>query len=62
MKARDVMTVNEMIEIITSGYGGILSGGEIVDRRQHPEAMPIQANKLLGVPEPKERRHAEEDE
>ena len=39
-------------EIIQSGYAGTLSNGHIVDRREHPEAVPIQTNALLGVPEP----------
>jgi hypothetical protein len=36
-----------------SGYAGILSTGEIVDRRYFPEAMPVQENKMLGIPKPK---------
>lgn len=40
-------------EINQSGYAGILPNGNIVDRREHPEAIPIRANALLGIPEPK---------
>ena len=40
------------LEISKSGYGGILQNGNIVDRREHPEAMPIQENKMFGVPKP----------
>lgn len=36
-----------------SGYAGVLKDGSIVDRRIHPEAMPMQANAHLGIPEPK---------
>jgi len=36
------------------GYAGCLSNGNIVDRRKHPEAIPVQKNSLLNVPEPKE--------
>lgn len=36
-----------------AGYAGMLPGGELVDRREHPEAIPIPKNDLLGVPEPK---------
>lgn len=36
-----------------SGYAGILSTGRIVDRREFPEAIPIQENKLFGVVAPK---------
>lgn len=38
---------------IESGYGGVLSTGEIVDRRQHPNAIPLQENPHLGTPAPK---------
>ena len=40
----------ECFEITQSGYAGILSTGEIVDRRKHPEAIPMQENKFLGIP------------
>jgi len=36
-----------------SGYAGILSTGELVDRREHPEAIPVQENKMFGVIKPK---------
>lgn len=39
---------------VRDGYGGVLPNGRIVDRRTHPDAMPIPANSYLGVPEPKE--------
>lgn len=41
-------------EVIQQGYAGTLSSGELVDRREHPEAIPIQKNTLLGTPKPKE--------
>lgn len=34
------------------GFAGILPGGHIVDRRIHPEAIPMQENKMLGIPKP----------
>lgn len=40
------------IEISKSGYGGVLPNGQIVDRREHPEAVPIQENRMFGVPKP----------
>jgi len=40
-------------EVVKAGFGGCLSNGNIVDRREHPEAIPIQQNSLLGVPKPK---------
>jgi len=43
----------EIYEINQSGYAGILPNGNIVDRRQHPEAIPVQKNTMMGIPEPK---------
>lgn len=43
----------EIVEINDSGYAGILSTGEIVDRRKHPEAIAVQENKMLGIPKSK---------
>lgn len=39
--------------LIESGYAGVNSKGKIVDRRVHPEAIPIPENKLFGTPKPK---------
>lgn len=41
-------------EINKSGYAGCLPNGNIVDRREHPEATPIAKNSMFGIPEPKE--------
>lgn len=43
----------EVMEINDSGYAGCMPDGQIVDRRKHPEAIPVQKNRLLGIPEPK---------
>ena len=32
-----------------SGFAGVLSDGKIVDRRYHPEAVPVQENSVFGV-------------
>jgi len=40
-------------EINDSGYAGINPNGGIVDRREFPNAIPIQENKLLGIPKSK---------
>lgn len=40
-------------EIMVSGYAGVLPNGEIVDRREYPNAVPIQENKLFNTPPPK---------
>lgn len=43
----------EINEINSSGYAGMLPGGQIVDRRKYPNAVPIQRNELMGISEPK---------
>lgn len=40
--------------IIESGFSGCLPNGNIVDRREYPEAVAIQANSLFNTPPPKE--------
>lgn len=47
-----VATLRKGIAVSQSGWGGVLRGGEIVDRREHPEAVPIAKNRMFGVPEP----------
>lgn len=44
----------EIHEINQAGYAGVLPNGRLVDRRKHPEAIPVQENKLLGIPKPKD--------
>lgn len=44
----------ETVDLIKSGYAGILSNGNIVDRRKFPEAYVIHENPLFGTPKPKE--------
>lgn len=41
------------VELSRSGYAGVLPNGNIVDRRNFPDAIPMQKNSQLGVPEPK---------
>jgi hypothetical protein len=43
----------EIDEINQSGYAGILPNGNIVDRRKHPDAIPVQENRMFGIPKPK---------
>ncbi len=40
-------------ELNKSGYAGILSNGNIVDRRKYPDAIAIQENKMFSIPKPK---------
>lgn len=53
--ARGVALVHDsdrIKEFTDAGWAGILGNGGIVDRRVHPEAIPIPENKMLGVPKP----------
>ena len=43
----------KIMEINDSGYAGVMPNGNIVDRREHPEAIPVQENKMMGIPKPK---------
>ena len=40
-------------ELMQSGYAGINQQGTIVDRRQFPNAVPIQENSMFNTPKPK---------
>lgn len=40
-------------QIKDSGYAGVTKTGGIVDRRAHPDALPVPENALLDIPEPK---------
>jgi len=42
----------KLLDVMRSGYGGVMPNGNIVDRREHPEATPIQKNDLFGTPKP----------
>ncbi len=37
-----------------SGWAGVTKEGTIVDRRYFPDALPVPANSLFGIPEPKD--------
>lgn len=45
------------IELSKSGYAGLDEHGNKVDRRQFPNAIPIQENSLFGIPKPKKVNH-----
>ena len=40
-------------EINMSGYAGCDRNGNIVDRREFPDAVPVQKNSIFNIPEPK---------
>ena len=48
----DLRQVN-VLKFTEEGYAGMLPNGNIVDRREQPDAVPMQKNNLLNVPEPK---------
>lgn len=39
-------------KILISGYAGRMSNGNIVDRREFPEAIPIRENIIFNIPKP----------
>lgn len=43
----------KLLEVIKNGFAGVVENGMIVDRRERPDAIPIQKNDMLGAPEPK---------
>ena len=36
------------------GYAGILPNGNLVDRREFPNALPLQYNPMFNIPHPKD--------
>ena len=52
-KVEHLKELMKIIEINKAGYAGILSNGNIVDRREYPEAIPVQKNTMFGIPKPK---------
>jgi hypothetical protein len=44
----------DLVKLSKEGYAGILPNGNIVDRREHPEAYVIPKNSMFGIPEPKD--------
>ena len=48
-----IKVLRKTMDVIKSGYAGVMSNGNIVDRREHPEAIPIQENPLFNTPAPK---------
>jgi len=43
-----------LTKVRDSGYLGILQSGQLCDRREHPEAIPVQENSFFKTPKPKE--------
>jgi hypothetical protein len=50
---RKLHVLEQKLAIIEGGFGGCLPDGEIVDRREHPNAIPLPANPPLNTPDPK---------
>jgi hypothetical protein len=47
-----LLAVEEHLAVKAAGFAGVLPGGTLVDRRNHPDAIPVQKNAMLDVPEP----------
>lgn len=48
----DAYSIEWMRGLNASGYAGIKRNGNIVDRREFNDAVPIQKNPLFGIVEP----------
>lgn len=46
------MSAEKVIELSKTGYAGVNKQGQIVDRREFPNAVPMPANTMFGVPAP----------
>ena len=42
-----------MQDVTEQGYSGMQRGGMLVDRRERPDAIPVPANTMMGIPRPK---------
>jgi hypothetical protein len=49
-----IKALRDSLELTQTGYAGIDKNGNKVDRRQFPDAIPLQYNSLLKIPHPKE--------
>lgn len=41
------------LEVNKAGYAGVMPGGTLVDRREHPEAIPVPENSMMNVAAPR---------
>ena len=53
-KQERIKKLLEIVDLTKSGYAGILPNGNIVDRREFPNAIAVQENSLLGCAKPNE--------
>ena len=51
-KEERIKALTATAELVKSGFAGVLGNGNIVDRRRYPHAIPMQENKMMGVPSP----------
>ena len=50
MTKDEAMALMEKMKALSaSGYAGVLPNGNIVDRREYPDALPSQENWFLGI-------------
>lgn len=48
-KAAKIAKLKEIVQVSQDGFVGMLPNGMLVDRRKHPEAMPVQENSFLNI-------------
>jgi hypothetical protein len=47
-----LLAVDQHLAVKAAGFAGVNSKGTIVDRRDHPDAIAMQKNDYLAIPEP----------
>jgi len=52
-RRRLLLAAEKHLRVKAAGFAGVTKTGMLVDRRDHPDAIPVQRNTLLGVPEAK---------
>ncbi len=55
-----VQFLKDSIGLTKTGFAGILPNGNKVDRRKHPDAIPLAYNRHMGIPEPKKMPNLKE--
>lgn len=60
LKANGRGDLVKTFDVIQSGYAGTMPNGNIVDRREFPDAIPVQENQLLNAPKPREIKQVEQ--
>lgn len=47
-----LIAFDKHLAVKAAGYAGVLGTGRLVDRREHPDAIPMKRNAMLDIPDP----------